>query len=246
VKQVWLASTVAWNTWATQVETVPLRAGANTISYRYESTDSGHVNLDRITVTPSRRITLFNGGNLNAWETPSGGAATWPVSGGAVESLGGDIRTKEKFGDFRLHAEWYEPVYPPEVTGQARGNSGVYLQERYELQVLESYGLAPANNTAGAIYLKRPPSSNAALPSGQWQTYDIVFRAARFDNAGAKIENARLTVTWNGVVVHDNVPIDGRTGNGLAEDPTPGHLRLQDHGDPGANPRFRDIWIERL
>jgi hypothetical protein len=246
VKQVWLASTVAWNRWANHVETVPLRKGANTISYVYEETDIGHVNLDKITVTPTKRITLFDGTNLDAWEKTSGGAATWPVEGGSVESLGGDIRTKEKFGDFRLHAEWYQPEYPPEVTGQARGNSGVYIQERYEIQVLESYGLPPANNTAGAIYTKKAPDVNAAKPSGQWQTYDIVFRAARFDNAGVKIADARVTVVWNGKVVHNDVAIDGKTGNGQAEGPAPGHLRLQDHGDPGANPRFRNIWIERL
>ena len=246
VKQVWLASTVSWNRWATQVETVPLRNGANTISYVYEPTDVGHVNLDKITITPSKRTTLFDGTNLDAWETTSGGPATWPVANGSAESLGGDIRTKEKYGDFRMHVEWYQPEYPPEVTGQARGNSGVYLQERYELQVLESYGQPPANNGAGAIYTKKAPDVNAARPSGAWQTYDIEFRAARFDSAGVKIADARVTVVWNGVVVHDNVAIDGKTGNGQAEDPAPGHLRLQDHGDPGANPRFRNIWIERL
>jgi hypothetical protein len=246
VKQVWLASTVAWNRWANHVETVPLRQGANTISYVYEETDIGHVNLDKLTVAPTKRITLFDGTNLDAWEKTSGGPATWPVANGAVESLGGDIRTKEKFGDFRMHVEWYQPHYPPEVTGQARGNSGVYIQERYEIQVLESYGLAPQNNTAGAIYLKKPPDVNAARPSGQWQTYDIVFRAARYDSAGTKIANARVTLVWNGVVVHNDVPIDGKTGNGQAENPAPGHLRLQDHGDPGENPKFRKIWIERL
>jgi hypothetical protein len=246
VKQVWLASTVAWNRWADHVETVPLRKGANTISYRYEETDIGHVNLDKLTVTPAKRITLFDGTNLDAWETTAGAPATWPVANGSVESLGGDIRTKQKFGDFRLHAEWYQPEYPPEVTGQARGNSGVYIQERYEIQVLESYGLPPANNTAGAIYTKKAPDVNAAKPSGQWQTYDIVFRAARFDSAGVKIADARVTVVWNGTVVHNDVAIDGKTGNGQAEGPAPGHLRLQDHGDPGANPRFRNIWIERL
>ncbi|GAB1509065.1 family 16 glycoside hydrolase [Actinophytocola sp. KF-1] len=246
VKQVWLASTVAWNRWANHVESVPLRKGANTISYRYEETDIGHVNLDKLTVAPTKRITLFDGTNLDAWEKTSGGAATWPIADGAVESLGGDIRTKERFGDFRLHVEWYQPHYPPEVTGQARGNSGVYIQERYEIQVLESYGLAPQNNTAGAIYLKKPPDVNAARPSGQWQTYDIVFRAARYDAAGTKVADARVTLVWNGVVVHDDVAIDGKTGNGQAEGPAPGHLRLQDHGDPGANPKFRKIWIERL
>jgi hypothetical protein len=246
VKQVWLASTVAWNTWANHVETVPLKQGANSISYVYSDTDIGHVNLDKLTVTPAKRIPLFNGTTLDAFEKVSGGPATWPVAGGTMESLGGDIRTKERFGDFRLHGEWYQPNYPPEVTGQARGNSGFYIQERYEIQVLESYGQAPANNTAAAIYLKKPPDVNAAKPSGQWQTYDITFRAARFDAAGVKIADARVTVVWNGVVVHNDVAIDGKTGNGQAEGPAPGYLRLQDHGDPGENPRFRNIWIERL
>ncbi|MFC4857087.1 family 16 glycoside hydrolase [Actinophytocola glycyrrhizae] len=246
VKQIWLASTVDWNRWATHVETVPLRNGANTISYVYEPTDVGHVNLDKITVTPSKRTTLFDGTNLDAWETTNGGPATWPVANGSVESLGGDIRTREKYGDFRMHVEWYQPRYPPEVTGQARGNSGVYLQERYELQVLESHGQPPANNGAGAIYLEKPPDVNAATPPGTWQTYDIEFRAARFDSNGVKTADARVTLRWNGVLVHDDVAIDGSTGAGRPEDPAPGHIRLQDHGDPGENPRFRDIWIQRL
>jgi Domain of Unknown Function (DUF1080) len=247
VKQIWLASTVAWNRWANHVETVPLRKGANTISYRYEETDIGHVNLDKITVTPTKRITLFDGGNLDAWESTSGGPATWPIANGSVESLGGDIRTKERFGDFRLHAEWYQPDYPPDVTGQTRGNSGVYLQERYELQVLESFGdTTPAVDDAGAIYSKKAPDVNAATPPRTWQTYDIEFRAARFDETGAKVADARVTVWWNGQLVHDDVAIDGKTGAGQPEDPAPGAIRLQDHGDPGENPRFREVWIERL
>jgi uncharacterized protein YegP (UPF0339 family) len=247
VRQVSLASTGNWDTWATHTESLALTAGTNTVSYRYDSGDGGNVNLDKITVGAAQRITLFDGGNLSAWEARSGGAATWPVSGGSMESLGGDIRTRQKFGDFQLHVEWLEPTYPPEVTGQARGNSGVFLQERYELQVLESYGdTTPASNEAGAIYSKRAPDTNAATPSGTWQTYDITFRAARFDSAGNKTANARVTVVWNGVTVHNNVQIDGGTGDNLPEDATPQSIRLQDHGDAGANPRFRDIWIEPL
>jgi hypothetical protein len=247
LRQIWLAPTGAWNTWATQVETVPLRAGANTIAYVYEPTDDGHVNLDKITVTPARRITLFNGKNLDAWESVAGGPATWPVANGSMEALGGDIRTKEKFGDFRLHAEWYQPDYPPEVTGQARGNSGVYIQERYEIQVLESFGVTPpAIDGAGAIYTKKAPDINAARPPGTWQTYDIVFRAARFDSDGVKVADARVTLWWNGRLVHDDVAIDGKTGAGQPEGPAPGPIRLQDHRDPGENPRFRNVWIERL
>jgi hypothetical protein len=246
VKQVSLASTGNWDTWATHTEAVPLNAGNNTVVYKFDTADSGNVNLDKLTVTSGGRIVLFDGTNLNAWEARAGGAATWPVSGGSMESLGGDIRTRQKFGDFRLHVEWYEPQYPPEVTGQARGNSGVFLQERYEVQVLESFGKPPAINEAGSVYNKRAPSTNAATASGTWQTYDITFRAARFDSAGNKIANARVTVVWNGVTVHNDVEIDGGTGDNLPEDATPQSIRLQDHGDAGANPRFRNIWIEPL
>jgi hypothetical protein len=246
-KQVWLDSTVTWSTWATQTETVELAEGANTIAYAYDADDVGHVNLDSLTVTPSERITLFDGGDLDAWEKVSGGPATWPVQDGSMESLGGDIRTKEKFDDFRMHAEWYQPEHADDVTGQARGNSGVYIQERYEVQVLESFGIdPPATNDAASIYLKKAPDVNAATPMGTWQTYDIAFRAARFAPDGTKTEDARLSLWWNGQLVHDDVAIDGKTGNGRDEGPAPGHIRLQDHGDPGLNPRFRNVWIERL
>ncbi|MEO6086546.1 MAG: family 16 glycoside hydrolase [Umezawaea sp.] len=247
VRQVSLASTGNWDTWATQTESVTLRAGTNSVVYKYDTGDDGNVNLDRLTVTSGQRTVLFDGTDLNAWEARSGGAATWPVSNGSMESLGGDIRTKQKFGDFRLHAEWSEPTYPPEVTGQARGNSGVFLQERYELQVLESFGdTTPASDEAGGIYSKRAPDRNVATASDTWQTYDITFRAARFDSAGTKTANARVTVVWNGVTVHNDVEINGGTGDSLPEDATPQSIRLQDHGDAGANPRFRNIWIEPL
>lgn len=248
LKQVWFDSTVAWSTWATQVETVPLREGANTITIRHDDDDIGHVNLDSLTVTPNERITLFDGDDLDAWAAVNGGGpATWPVADGSMESFGGDIRTKEKFDDFRMHVEWYQPEHAPTQTGQARGNSGVYIQERYEVQVLESFGIEPpGTNDAGAIYLRKAPDVNAATPMGTWQTYDIEFRAARYDASGTKTEDARLTLVWNGQVVHDDVAIEGKTGNGREEGPTSGYIKLQDHGDPGLNPRFRNIWIERL
>jgi hypothetical protein len=246
VRQITLSSTGNWDTWANSTEVVQLNAGANTVSYRFDAGDDGNVNLDKLTLAAGSRITLFDGTNLDAWEARAGGAATWPISGGSVESLGGDIRTKQKFGDFRLHVEWFEPDIPSDVTGQQRGNSGVFLQERYELQVLESFGHPPANNEGGSIYSKRAPDSNAATPSGTWQTYDVTFHAARFDSAGNKTANARVTLVWNGVVVHNDVQVDGGTGDSLGEDATPQSIRLQDHGDAGANPRFRNIWIEPL
>lgn len=245
IRQSRLASTTNWDTWSTQPETLNLNAGANNVSYRFDDADAGNVNLDNITVTAVQRIPLFNGTDLNAWEARAGGAASWPISGGSVEALGGDIRTKQKFGDFRLHVEWNEPNYPPEVTGQARGNSGVYLQERYELQVLDSFGdTTLANDEAGSIYSKKAPDRNVATAPGTWQTYDITFRAARYDAAGTKTDNARVTVVWNGTVVHNDAEINGGTGDSSPEDVSLGAIRLQDHGDAGANPRFRNIWIE--
>ena len=247
VKQTRLASTGTWQTWAEQVERLTLRAGANTIAYKYDSGDAGNVNLDRLTVQAVERVTLFDGTSVAAWENRNGGGAvTWPVADNAMESLGGDIRTKQKFGDFTLHVEWTQPNYPASVTGQARGNSGVYLQERYELQVLDSYGDTTLSaDEAGAIYNKRAPSQNRATAPGTWQTYDVTFRAARFVG-GVKVDDARVTVVWNGVVVHDDVAIDGGTGDNLPEQATREAIRLQDHGDPGENPRFRNIWIEPL
>ncbi|SEF98403.1 Carbohydrate binding module (family 35) [Nonomuraea solani] len=245
VRQSRLAATSGWDDWAVQTEALDLRQGANTVAYRYDTGDGGRFNLDHITVSKAERIKLFDGSSLAAWEKRSGGAATWPIADGAMESYGGDIRTRRTFGDFKLHVEWNEPDYPPDVTGQQRGNSGVFLQERYEVQVLESFGdTTLANNEAGAIYSKRAPDRNMATASGTWQTYDITYRAPRFTGAGVKVDNARVTVIWNGVVVHDNVAIDGGTGDNVAESAASGAIRLQDHGDAGANPRFRNVWIE--
>ena len=194
--------------------------------------------------TPPTRITLFDGTNLNAWQYTNGSNVTWPISGGSAEVLGGDIRTDQAFGDFKLHIEFWIPNLPPEITGQARGNSGIYLQDRYELQVLDNFGdTTPANNECGAFYLVRAPDSNRATAPETWQTYEITFRAARF-NGTTKTENARATVVWNGVVVHNNIEIPGSTGGGAAESAALGPIRLQDHGDAGANVRYRTIWIE--
>jgi hypothetical protein len=251
VKQINLASTANWDTWATHTESVTLNAGNNTIAYKVDTGDYGYVNLDNLTVTSgsdgdtTNRIALFDGTDLSKWEKTDDSAATWPVADGSMESLGGDIRTKDNFTDFKLHVEFNIPNLPSTVTGQQRGNSGVYLQGRYEIQVLDSYGdTTPADNEAGGIYSKRAPDSNAATAPGTWQTYDITFTAARYDASGTKTANARATVVWNGVTVHNNVEINGATGGGIAEGATPGPIMLQDHGDPGENVRYRNIWIE--
>jgi hypothetical protein len=164
-----------------------------------------------------------------------------------MEALGGDIRSRQAFGDFKLHLEFWLPNLPPDVTGQQRANSGVYLQDRYELQILDSFGKQPLGaDDAGSIYLKRAASPNAGTAPQTWQTYDVTFRAARYDSAGVKTANARVTVVWNGVTVHQDFVVDGPTGGGAAEGSTAGPLRLQDHGDPGENVRFRNIWVEPL
>jgi hypothetical protein len=247
VRQISLASTGDWETWATHTETLNLRAGANTIAYKYDAGDTGHVNLDQLTVSPGGRIALFDGSGLGNWQKPDGGAATWPIADGSMESLGGDIRTRQTFGDFKLHVEFWLPNLPPEVTGQQRANSGVYLQDRYEVQILDTYGKPVlADNDAASIYLKKAAGSNAATAPRTWQTYDITFRAARFDSQGNKTANARVTVVWNGVTVHQDFAIDGPTGGGAPEGPSAGPIKLQDHGDPGENVRFRNVWIEPL
>ncbi len=247
VRQISLASTGTWQTWADHVESVDLDDGVNTIAIKYDAGDSGNVNLDNIAISATDRVTLFDGSSLAAWEKTDGSAATWPVADGSMEAVGGDIRTKQSFGDFKLHVEWQQPQLPPEVTGQQRGNSGVYLQDRYEVQVLDSFGdTTLADDEAGSIYDKRAPDSNAATAPGTWQTYEITFRAARFDGSGNKTANARVTVVWNGTTVHNDVEIDGPTGGGAAENASAGPIRLQDHGDPGDNVRYRTIWVEPL
>ncbi|WP_262698601.1 MULTISPECIES: family 16 glycoside hydrolase [Streptomyces] len=244
-RQTSLPSTGAWNRWSTRTERLSLRKGRNTIAYTYRPEDTGHVNLDMIEVRrPDSRIDLFSGGSVStAWQHTDGRGVEWPrTAEDSIEVCCGDIRTKQAFGDFRLHAEFRVPKLPDDVTGQDRGNSGIYLQERYEIQILDSFGVEKlAPDEAGAIYNKKAADLNAAMPPESWQTYDIVFRAARFDTAGLKTEDARITVVWNGRKVHDNVAVDGPTGAGDAESAAAGAIRLQDHGN---KVRFRNLWIE--
>ncbi|MCP4709709.1 MAG: DUF1080 domain-containing protein, partial [Planctomycetes bacterium] len=155
----------------------------------------------------------------------------------------GSIVTRKNYRDFHLHVSFYiNPM--PDAAGQSKGNSGVYLQRRYEVQILDSYGIEDyTNGDCGSIYGTRRPDVNASYAAGKWQEFDIVFRAPRWDNAGNKIENARVTVVHNKKLIHDNVEIPNNTGAGQSEAPTNGPIELQDHGNVI---KFQSVVIEEL
>lgn len=195
-----------------------------------------------------RRITLFNGSSNAAWQ-PKGGGRLWPVKDGALEVVPGsrvgnnDIRTKQTFRDFKLHLEFQVPPSPAGTSEQNRGNSGVYLQGRYEVQILDSYRQRlSGRNDAGSIYGVRDATRNAARPAGSWQTYDITFRAPKYSGS-RKVSNARVSVIWNGVRVQYGTVIGRSTTLGAPEGPSSGPIVLQDHG---RTVRYRNIWIEPL
>lgn len=191
---------------------------------------------------PPGAIILFDGTNLEKWQDRKTGAEPkWKLVDGAAEVNGGDIETKDKFGDFTLHVEYMIPHEPEHAKGQHRGNSGVYLQGRYEVQVLDSYGIEADRQGNGAIYMVKAPDKNVSKPPGEWQSYHIEFRAPRFNDRGEKEANARITVIHNGEKIHNDVEIPGTTGGGDKEvPPAVGPLRLQDHGH---KVRYRNIWI---
>jgi hypothetical protein len=147
--------------------------------------------------------------------------------------------TKQKYQDFVMHVEFMLP-YKPLGRGQDRGNSGLYIQRRYEVQILDSFGEAPTFNGCGSLYRQVAPSMNMSYPPLSWQTYDIDFTAPKFDEAGKKIKNGVITVKHNGVAIHDKLEIANKTGAGQAEGPTPGQILFQDHGNPVL---FRNVWI---
>ncbi|HWE92972.1 MAG TPA: DUF1080 domain-containing protein [Tepidisphaeraceae bacterium] len=187
---------------------------------------------------PKDAVVLFDGKDTSHWEQN-----LWGVKDGVMVSEKGDTATKDKFKDYQLHLEFNEPKLGPEHKGQDRGNSGVYQQGRYELQVLDSYNNETyADGACGAIYGVKAPSKNMAKPPGEWQTYDITFHAAKFKD-GKKVENAHITVYWNGEMVQDNTEIPHSTGGGAKEEDTPGPIRLQFHGH---SVQYRNIWIVPL
>jgi hypothetical protein len=192
---------------------------------------------------PPGAVLLFDGKSLDGWmKRDSKDPAGWKIlQGGVMQAEGKDIATRQKFdGSFKLHVEFRVP-YMPAAKGQARGNSGVYVQGRYEVQVLDSYGLKPQKNDCGAIYGVAAPLVNACKAPTVWQSYDIEFHSPKCEN-GRKVANARMTVHQNGVKIHDNVAINvDNTTAGLGGDPcTSGPIMLQFHGDPV---QFRNVWL---
>ena len=200
--------------------------------------------VDMPTVPPPAGATvLFDGKSLDGWLKTNGkDQATWKLlDGGIMQAASGNIVTKQKFdGTFKLHVEFRVP-YMPKATGQGRGNSGVYVQGRYEVQVLDSYGLKSKNNDCGGIYSVAAPLVNACKAPTVWQSYDIEFTSPVCEN-GKKTSPAVITVYHNGVKIHDAVKIKtDNTTAGLGGDVcAPGPIMLQDHGNPV---QFRNIWI---
>ncbi len=198
-------------------------------------------------LTPARHdehtVILFNGSSWDDWVGRDGTPSSWPVADdGSVVVASGDAVTREQFRDFQLHLEFLCPT--ADETGQARSNSGVYLHGRYEVQVLDSYGLPPSANGCGAVYSIAAPMVNASSPPGSWQTYDIVFRAPRYDSVDELVELPRATILHNGVTIHNNLELPSVTPGGVdGEMRTMGPILLQDHGDPI---RYRNIWVRRL
>jgi hypothetical protein len=198
---------------------------------------------------PADAIVLFDGHDLSQWRDEKDGPARWIVKNGyfQVNPGTGTMHTARAFGDVQLHIEWSAPN-PPSGEGQERGNSGVYLQGLYEVQVLDSYhNDTYADGHAGALFGQYPPLVNPARPPGQWNVYDIVFHHPRFDATGQVTTPARVTVFFNGVLVQNDVPLTGPTAYQQRppyhQTPDQLPLALQDHSYPV---RFRNVWIREL
>lgn len=192
-------------------------------------------------------IVLFDGKPATAgshWTTGGDKEIGWKIADGEMTIVpgSGSIMTKQNFTDFKMHVEFKTPQLPPEVKGQGRGNSGVYIQRRYEVQILDSYGLEPKNNECASIYTFKAPDKNVCKKPGEWQSYDITFRAARYEGQ-KKVKNARISLVHNGVLVHDDVEVPNKTGAGQPEGPEPGPILLQEHGNVVS---FRNITIVPL
>lgn len=200
------------------------------------------------TAPPSDAIVLFDGTNFNEFEHLDGSAVKWKLEDGAmtVQKGTGDIQTKRSFGDVQLHIEWRTPA---EVVGesQGRGNSGVFLQSRYEVQVLDNYNNRTySNGQASSIYKQSVPLVNACRPPGVWQTYDIIYKAPVFNKDGIRVAPGTVTVLHNGILTQNHTTIQGTTEYiGMPKNMAHGiaPIKLQDHGNPVS---YRNIWIREL
>jgi len=194
---------------------------------------------------PSDAILLFDGKDFSQWRGENGGEAKWKLENGYAEVNGtGSIFTKQEFGDCQVHVEWASPA-KVEGDGQGRGNSGVYLQGRYEIQVLDGYNNKTyADGQVGAFYGNFAPLVNAARKPGEWHAYDIIFHPPKLAADGKTVLPGSFTVLLNGVLVQDHVPVKGSTTAAAFSDVAPkGPLVLQDHGNPV---RYRKVWIRPL
>lgn len=205
---------------------------------------------DTIARPPSDATVLFDGSTLDAWQHADGSSARWQLIDGhamQVKPGSGDIQTREHFGDVQLHLEFATPE-KVEGESQGRGNSGVFFFGMYEIQILDSYdNKTYADGQAASIYGQHPPLVNASRKPGQWQTYDIVFEAPRFDDEGELERPAYVTVFHNGVLVHSHTELLGATQHRNAPKyqahGNAGPIKLQDHGN---TMRFRNIWVRPL
>ncbi len=200
---------------------------------------------------PSDAIVLFDGTNLSAWKSSKGGEADWQVHDGVftVDKSKGDIITKQSFGSFQLHLEW---CVPENITGtsQGRGNSGVFLQDKYEIQILDNYNNETyANGQAGSVYKQVIPKANAMRKPGEWNVYDIIYNAPVFNDDGTYKVAPTVTVIQNGIVLLNHFTILGTTeyiGVPRVVPHGDGPIRLQMHGDPSEPISFRNIWLREL
>lgn len=207
---------------------------------------------DPLKKAPSDAIVLFAGGNLDNWiSSRDSTAAKWIVNKDGsmtVNNKTGDIQTVQNFGSIQLHLEWKSPV-EIQGKGQSRGNSGVFLQGLYEVQVLDNNDNDTyVNGQVGSVYKQHTPLAMASVPTGEWNTYDIIYHAPEFDKDGNKIKSGTVTVLHNGVLVQDNVEIKGTTPYiGWPKNPAHGKgpLKLQDHGD-NSRVSYRNIWVREL
>ena len=198
---------------------------------------------------PSDAIVLFDGKDLSAWEGKNGAPAEWAVKDGIFTVIKGKgaIKTKQKFNDFQLHIEWSAPTPNANQKSQQRGNSGVFMQGLYEVQILDCYkNETYANGQTGSIYKQTPPLANAMRKPGEWNVYDIIYTAPVFKKDGSYRTPPRVTVLQNGIVLQNNTTILGTTeyiGFPQVVKHGAGPIMLQDHGNPIS---FRNIWIREL